>query len=89
MLTAAISPIVVKSGYFRTYACFDTIGTLSVIVSNGSTTVTENLNGGSNLTAGSAYMFDIPCFADETINFQHSASSTGIINRFVVDEFGG
>jgi hypothetical protein len=63
---------------FRIYACFDTDGVLSIKRTQGSTTVTEVLNGGNDLTANSAYAFDIIVEKDEVINLQFSVNATAL-----------
>lgn len=90
--TALFSPVTINShahGYFRIYACFSTSGILTASVAyNGGTAYQENLNGGVALTAGAAYLFDIPAFSNETITFRYSGTS-GKVYRFVVDEYSG
>jgi len=57
---------------FRIYACFDPGGILTVTRTVGTTTVTENLNGGANLAANASYFFDIAVHYGEKINLQYS-----------------
>jgi len=72
---------------FRIYVCFDTAGILTVRRTRDSVTVSEQLNGGANLNANCAYMFDIVVQSGETINLQHSAG--GQILCLKVEEVGG
>jgi len=68
---------------FRIYACFDTSGVLSVVRTKDTTTVTEQLNGGSSLSANSSYIFDIIVESDETINLRYSVNATCLILKVV------
>lgn len=85
LLTTAIDT---TTKYLRIYACFSVAGKLTVRVTNTAATVTEILNGDTNLVAGAAYMFDIPITYGDTINFRYSAGS-GTTYRFIVDEYSG
>jgi len=63
---------------FRIYACLNTAGVLTVRRTRGDTTVSEDLNAGTNLVANSAYMFEILVEELETINLQYSVNATVI-----------
>lgn len=90
ILTTSLSPTNYEHGYFRVYACFSTAVKLSVKVTVGAATVTEDLNGGNDLAAGAAYLFDVPVFNTETINFCATyASGSPTTNRLVIDEYSG
>jgi hypothetical protein len=77
-----------RTKYLRVYACFSVAGKLTVLVTQAGATVTEILNGDTNLIAGAAYLFDIPISYGDTINFRYSAGS-GTTLRFIVDEYSG
>jgi hypothetical protein len=64
---------------FRIYAAFNTQGILSITRTKGSTTVTEQLNGGYTLNANAAYTFDVVVEQGETINLQYSANATALV----------
>ena len=91
ILTGA--PISVVGGphnYLRVYACFTVAVKLEIKNTVGATTVTELLNGGTDLVAGAAYLFDVPIHAAESINFAAVYSSgSPTTNRFIVDEYSG
>jgi len=72
---------------FRIYACFSAAGVLSVKRTKSGVTVTEKLNEDSNLSANSAYSFDIVVKSGETINLQYSATVTAL--ELSVSEIGG
>jgi len=61
---------------FRIYVCFVSAGLLRVMRTSGITTVPEQLNGGTNLAAGAAYVFDIVVEIGDSINLQYSAGGT-------------
>jgi hypothetical protein len=63
---------------FRIYACFNASGVLSVVRTRAGTTVVEQLNGGTALSANCAYMFDILVESGETINLQYSVNATAL-----------
>jgi len=63
---------------FRIYACFDASGVLTVRRTKNATTVSEQLNAGTALTANVAYIFDIIVEAGETINLQYSVNATAL-----------
>lgn len=62
---------------FRIYAVFDTALRFEVLRTVGTITVVEQLNGGANVNAGAAYMFDILVDSGESINFQAYIDGTG------------
>jgi len=64
------------TGIARIYACFDTAGVLTVVRKRNNTTVTEQLNSGSNLVANAAYIFDIVVDDGEAINLRYSVNAT-------------
>ena len=61
---------------FRIYAAFDTAGVLSVVRSDGTSTVVENLNEGASLAANAAYIFDIIVESGYSINLRYSVDAT-------------
>lgn len=87
ILTTGLVPKGGPDKFFRIYCSFDAGEVLSVTLTTGETTVTEKLNGGSALTAGCAYIFDVRVHSTETINFTYGGAAT--IGRFIVDEFAG
>jgi len=68
---------------FRIYATFDTAGVLSVMRTRSSTTVAEQLNGGSQLTAGAPYIFDIIVESGDSINLQYSVNATLLVLKII------
>jgi hypothetical protein len=85
-LATAITPTNSPS-YLRIYACVSVAGILRVARAIGGTTVTEDLNSGSNLVANSAYMFTVPWRTGDSINIRYSVSA-GTISRLLIDEIG-
>lgn len=77
-----------KNKYLRVYACFSAAGKLTALITQSAATVTEALNGNTDLIAGAAYIFDVPITYGDTINFRYSAGS-GTTLRFIVDEYSG
>ena len=63
-------------GVIEIYAVFAGAGILSIKRTLGATTVTEKLNTNTNLTADTAYYFNIPYDTGETINLQYSLTTT-------------
>lgn len=61
---------------FRIYVCLSVAGVFSVRRTFGGTTVEENLNDGTALTANAAYIFDILVDVGENINFRTSVGAT-------------
>ena len=74
--------------YLRIYACVSVTGILRVARTIGGVTVTEDLNSGTDLVAGAAYMFTVPWRTGDSINIRYSVT-TGTINRLLIDEIGG
>jgi hypothetical protein len=74
--------------YLRIYACVSVTGILRVARTIGGVTVTEDLNSGTDLVAGAAYMFDVPWRTGDSVNIGYSVT-TGTINRLLIDEIGG
>lgn len=75
---------------FRIYACIDTAGKLRVERYNPlGGAVGELLNGGNDLTAGAAYIFDVLVSSQDTINLSHSASSATILFCQILELRGG
>jgi len=74
--------------YIRVYVCVSVAGILRVARTIGGTTLTEDLNGGSNLTANAAYMFTVPWRTGDGVNIRYSVT-TGTIKRLLIDEIGG
>jgi len=73
-LTPTYSPTI-----FRIHITDDTAGLLNVKRTRGATTVTETLNGGSNLASGCAYIFDIVVESGDSINLQYSTTGTVLV----------
>ena len=71
---------------FRIQVCCDTAGVFSARITKDTTTVGANFNSGSNLTANAIYIFDLLVHANDTVNFQHSA--TGIMLVLRIQEIG-
>jgi len=86
-LGADITPTKSPS-YLNIYVSVSILGILRVARTVGGVTVTEDLNSGVNLVAGAAYMFTIPWRTGDSINIRYS-TTTGTINRLLVDEIGG
>lgn len=74
--------------YLRIYACVSVTGILRVARTVGAVTVTEDLNSGTALVAGAAYLFTVPWRSGDGINIRYSVT-TGTINRLLIDEIGG
>ena len=74
-------------GMFRIYACFDTAGALKIRRTKDGITHSENLNGGSTLSAQASYLFDILVEHNEEINLWYSVAATAKIILMV--EIGG
>ncbi len=85
-LATAIAPTNSPS-YLRIYVCVSVTGVLRVARTIAATTVTEDLNAGSNLAANAAYMFTVPWRTGDSINLRYSVT-TGTIRRLLVDEIG-
>jgi hypothetical protein len=68
---------------FRIYACFNASGVLTVKRTKASTTVSEQLNGGTALNANASYIFDIIVETGETINLQYSVAATAVVLKVV------
>ncbi|GAI60123.1 unnamed protein product [marine sediment metagenome] len=71
--------------YLRIYACVSVTGILRVARKVDAVTVTEDLNSGTALVAGAAYMFTVPWRTGDSINIRYSVT-TGTINRLLIDE---
>jgi hypothetical protein len=63
---------------FRIYACLSASGVLTVRRTKAGTTVSEQLNSGTALTANAAYIFDILVESGETVNLQYSVNATAL-----------
>jgi len=72
-LTPTNSPTI-----FRIYAVFNAAGVLSVARTRAGTTVLEQLNGGINLNANAAYLFDVPVETGDSINLRYSVAATAL-----------
>lgn len=74
---------------FRIYIAISaTTPTLNLLRTNsagGGGTVTEIMNGGTTLTSGAAYMFDVPVTTGDTITLQYT-STNGTILTCIVKE---
>lgn len=60
----------------KIWVCVSAAAALSVIRTNGTNTLTETLNGGTNLIGGALYEFDIDVWGADTINIQFGAAVT-------------
>lgn len=69
---------------FQLYIVSDTTAGLYVMRTNGENVRTEQLNGGSNITANIAYTFDIAYYTGCSINFQLDSDAT--ILTFIIKE---
>jgi hypothetical protein len=78
-LAPSASPVI-----FRINVTMNTAGVLTVRRTDGATTVSEQLNGGSNLIANASYIFDTIVATGQTINLQYSTSAT-IVSCIVVE----
>lgn len=87
LLTTSISSV--DNYYLRVYACFSAAAKLKAITTVASVESTEILNADTNLTAGAAYMFDIPIHTGESINFRYTAATTDTTLKFNVDKYTG
>jgi len=68
---------------FRIYVAFNALGVLSVVRTKGTTTVTEQLNGGNALNANASYVFDIIVESGESINLQYSVNATLLVLKVI------
>ncbi|MCI4411765.1 MAG: hypothetical protein JHC38_08865 [Thiotrichales bacterium] len=82
ILSSSLSPTYSPTT-FRIYATFNTAGTLNVVRTKGSTSVTEQLNNGISLNANAVYIFDILVESGETINLQYSANATALVLKII------
>ena len=73
---ADLTPSITPNTTFRIYIVLDAVEVLSVQRTSGGVTVAEELNGGNNLTADAAYMFDILVDALDGINLQVDQNAT-------------
>ncbi len=73
--------------YLRIYVCTDADGILRVARTISGVTITENLNGGSDLSADASYMFTVPWRTGDEINLRYSVPVT--VLRCTIDEIGG
>jgi hypothetical protein len=74
---STLTPIAPVS-VLRIYACLGTAGVLTLRRTKGAATVSEKLNGGTELTADAAYVFDVMLDSGETANLRSSASGTAL-----------
>ncbi len=74
--------------YLRIYVCVSVTGILRVARTISATTLTEDLNSGTALVAGAAYLFTVPWRSGDGIDIRYSVT-TGTINRLLIDEIGG
>ncbi|GAI11075.1 unnamed protein product, partial [marine sediment metagenome] len=61
--------------YLRIYACVSVTGILRVARTQDATTVTEDLNSGTDLIADAAYMFTVPWRTGDSINVKYSVTT--------------
>lgn len=73
--------------YLRIYVCVSASGILRVSRKVANTTVTENLNGGTALTADAAYIFTIEWRKGDEVKLRYSVTS-GTIKVLRMDEIG-
>lgn len=69
---------------FRIMVQLDTAAVFSAMVDDGADEVTLQLNGGSQLSAGATYMFDILVHSGDSINFQ--ADQNAKLDKLIVQE---
>jgi len=69
---------------FRILVCLDTAAVFKVIIDDGTTEVDMEMNGGSQLAAQSAYIFEVMVHGGDTINFE--ADQNCQIEKFIVHE---
>ena len=74
--------------YIRIYVCVDVAGVFRLARTQGTTTLTEDLNAGAPLVANAAYMFDVLWRSGDSINLCYSVSG-GTIKRLIMNEIGG
>lgn len=86
-LASDISPTNSPS-YLRIYVCVSISGILQVARTVGGTTITENMNSGTALTADAAYMFTVAWRTGDSINIRYSVTG-GTIKTLRIEEIGG
>ena len=69
---------------FRVQVQLDTAAVFSAMVSDGTTEKTLEFNGGSQLTAGALFIFDMLVDEDDVVNFQSDQNAN--IDKFIVQE---
>jgi len=87
LMYGSLIPTLDDPSYLRIYICVSVAGVLRVVRTRYKTTITEDLNSGTVLTAGSAYTFTISWRKDDSINLRYSVSG-GTIYRLLIDEAG-
>lgn len=91
ILTTSITPL--EGCAIRVTVCLATGSVFNVVCSNGTTTFTMSLNGGSALTADTLYAFTFASHPTETnsgsavtLTYNFRVATNGIINYMVVEE---
>lgn len=77
ILTTALTPSL-KASVLRASFILPTTSVMSVVLSDGSTITSAELNGGTALTADTYYTFDIQVTAGLTYNFSPATNQAGI-----------
>lgn len=78
-----------EHNYLRVYACFSAAAKFKAIRTVSSVESTEIMNADTNLTAGAAYIFDIPISTGETLNFRFTAATTDSTLKLDVGKYTG
>jgi len=84
LLATTVSPQYYATGYFRIYGALSKAGTLTVKVNDSE----EVMNGGNEIGAGVAFLYDIPVTREDVVSVLFSATD-GTIGRIIVDEHAG
>ena len=74
---------------FRVTVAMDTATKLSVEIDNGTTQVSDTLNGGADLAAGTLSTFTFGVDSGFTYNFRHDDAGAVNLDYFLVDEVKG
>ena len=71
------------SGLMRVTVLFRVAAGLRVVINDGSTSVNMDLNGGSNLSAGVAYILEFDCIGGYSYSFRPNGAGPNV-DQFVV-----
>jgi hypothetical protein len=83
-----LSPTDARS-VFRVTVAMDTATKLSVEIDNGTTQVSDDLNGGADIDAGTLSTFTFGVDGAFTYNFRHDDAGAVNLDYFLVDEVQG